>query len=76
MEYSAEVIELQARVADLQHSLERVREERDAARSTAALLEAELADREALLVGYESLTHDLQKQIDRLRLHIQQGVEL
>jgi chromosome segregation ATPase len=76
MDYSAEVIELQARVADLQHSLERVREERDAARSTAALLEAELADRESLLVGYESLTHDLQKQIDRLRLHIQQGVEL
>lgn len=76
MDYSAEVIELQARVADLQHSLERVREERDSARNTAALLEAELADREALLHGYEGLTHDLQKQIDRLRLHIQQGVEL
>lgn len=76
MDHTAELIELQARVADLQTSLERVREERDAARSTAALLEAELADREALLHGYEGLTNDLKKQIDRLRLHIQQGVEL
>jgi hypothetical protein len=76
MDHTAEIIELQARVADLQNSLDRVREERDAARSTAVLLENACAEKEAMIKEYEHLTHDLLARVDRLQLHIQQGVEL
>lgn len=76
MDHTAELIELQARVADLQTSLERVREERDAARSTAALLEDECAEKSIIIQEYDKDLRDLQVQVARLRLHIQQGVEL
>lgn len=59
----------QARCDELQVRNEILRDERDAARNTAALLEAELAD-------HDKVIHELSATIDRLRLHIQQGVEL
>ena len=59
----------QARCDELQVTCERLREERDSARNIAALLEAEFAKQMATVA-------DLHAQIDRLRIHIQQGVEL
>jgi len=53
-----------------------VREERDAARSTAALLEDECAEKSVIIQEYDKDFRDLQVQVARLRLHIQQGVEL
>ena len=65
----AEMIEWQVRAADLQNSVERLREERDAARSSIDLLMHESA-------SLEQKIHDQQSIIDRLRLHIAQGIEL
>lgn len=65
----AELIEWQARAADLQNSVERLREERDAARSSIDLLMHEIACLEQEIRKDQSI-------IDRLRLHIAQGVEL
>lgn len=59
----------QARCDELQVACERLREERDSARTTAALLEAEFAK-------HTETIRELTAHIDRLRLHIQQGVEL
>jgi len=59
----------QSRCDELQVRNEILRDERDKARSLAALLEAELAN-------YDKLIHELSATVDRLRLHIQQGVEL
>ncbi len=65
----AELIEWQARSNDLSTSLERVREERDAARSSCDLLMNEVARLEEEL-------RNASATIGRLRLHIAQGVEL
>lgn len=65
----AEVMEWQARTTDLETTNERLREERDSARATVHDLTTEVA-------RLEQVIHDLGQQVDRLRLHIQQGVEL
>jgi predicted nucleic acid-binding Zn-ribbon protein len=65
----AEIIELQIRVAELSSALEIVREERDNAVDAARSLHIELE-------MSKSQGKSLQAVIDRLRLHIQQGVEL
>ena len=66
---SQEIIELQTRVAELSVALERVTEQRDNALDAAESLHKEVdacRDRIKILGG----------QLDRLRIHIQQGVEL
>lgn len=66
---TAEIIELQTRVAELSVALERVTEQRDNALDTAQSLHKEL---ESTLTQLK----EGQSTVDRLRLHIQQGVEL
>ena len=66
---SQEIIELQTRVSELSVALERVTEQRDNALDAAESLHKELdacRDRIKILGG----------QLDRLRIHIQQGIEL
>ena len=66
---SQEIIELQTRVAELSVALERVTEQRDNALDAAESLHKEVdacRDRIKILGG----------QLDRLRIHIQQGIEL
>jgi hypothetical protein len=65
----AAMLEAQARIADLQNAAERLREERDAARSSVDLLMHECATLEERL-------REATATIDRLRLHLQQGVEI
>ena len=65
----AAMLEAQSRIADLQNAAERLREERDAARSSVDLL---LHENATLEEQVKSLT----VTIDRLRLHLAQGVEL
>lgn len=65
----AAITEAAARVADLQNALERMREERDAARSSVDLLLHENSELEAKLSSATAT-------IDRLRIHLQQGIEL
>ena len=59
----------QARCDELHTVTEILRDERDNARTTAMLLEEELAKQ-------TETVRELRAQVDRLRLHIQQGVEL
>ena len=66
---SQEIIELQTRVAELSVALERVTEQRDNAMDAAESLHQEL---EACRDRIKSLGG----QLDRLRIHIQQGIEL
>ena len=66
---SQEIIELQTRVSELMVALERVTEQRDNAVDSAESLHTELEacrERIKLLGG----------QLDRLRIHLQQGIEL
>ncbi len=66
---SQEIIELQTRVAELSVALERVTEQRDNALDAAESLHKEVdacRDRIKILGG----------QLDRLRIHFQQGIEL
>ncbi len=66
---SQEIIELQTRVAELSVALERVTEQRDNALDAAESLLKEVdacRDRIKILGG----------QLDRLRIHLQQGIEL
>jgi hypothetical protein len=65
----ATLIEYQARVADLSNSLERMREERDRARDTAALLEHALSEETRLHLNVRA-------ELDRLRRHYEAGSEL
>lgn len=65
----AAIQEAQARVADLMTANERLREEREAARATVDLLLHENA-------ALEQSLSDARARIDRLMLHLQQGVEL
>lgn len=67
--HRAEIIEMQVRLADLQNSNERLREERDAARASVDLL---LHENHALM----EMTKQLHGWLDRLRLALAQGVEL
>jgi uncharacterized coiled-coil DUF342 family protein len=66
---SQEIIELQARVAELSVALETITQQRDACRDAADSLHAELEISRRRLSEVSSV-------VDRLRLHIQQGVEL
>jgi chromosome segregation ATPase len=66
---SQEIVELQTRVAELSVALELVTEQRDNAVDAAQSLHTEL---EACRDQIKSLGG----QLDRLRVHIQQGVEL
>lgn len=65
----AAITEAAARIADLQNALERMREEREAARSSVDLLMHENAQLEAKLAAATAT-------VDRLRIHLQQGIEL
>lgn len=71
-----EIIEWQARTRDLEVANERLREERELARALAANLEAELANKEEQIKQLDQMVDALHAQVDRLRLHLQQGVEL
>ena len=66
---SQEIIELQTRVSELMVALERVTEQRDNAVDAAESLHEEL---EACRERIKSLGG----QLDRLRIHLQQGIEL
>lgn len=65
----AELIEWQSRCGDLQNSVERLREERDSARATVDLM---LHENHRL----EEALREANATISRLRIHIQQGIEL
>lgn len=71
-----EIIEWQERTRDLETSNERLREERESARALAIHLEAELANKEQQIAELTLMVHALHAQVDRLLLHLQQGVEL
>lgn len=63
------LMEAEARIIDLELSLETVREQRDKARASVDLLLHENARLEEQLIAARA-------RIDRLTLHIQQGIEL
>lgn len=65
----AAMLEAQTRIAELETVAERLRDERDRARASVDLLLHENAT-------LEEQTKTLTATIDRLRLHLQQGVEL
>ena len=66
---SQEIIELQTRVAELSVALETVTEQRNSNRDISDSIYIELESTKAKLVIANSV-------VDRLRLHIQQGIEL
>ena len=66
---SQEIIELQTRVSELMVAVERVTEQRDNAVDAAESLHQELEDTKFRL----SITS---AYVDRLRIHLQQGIEL
>jgi FtsZ-binding cell division protein ZapB len=66
---SQEIVELQTRVAELSAALERVTEQRDNAVDAAESLHRELE-------ACRDRIRSLGGQLDRLRLHIAQGIEL
>ena len=66
---SQEIIELQTRVSELMVAVERVTEQRDNAVDSAESLHKELEDTKFRL----SITS---AYVDRLRIHLQQGIEL
>ena len=66
---SQEIIELQTRVSELMVAVERVTEQRDNAVDSAESLHKELESTRAMLARSSA-------QIDRLRIHLQQGIEL
>jgi hypothetical protein len=68
-ELVAEAIEWQTRAGDLQNAVEKLREERDAARASCDLLLHEIFEA-------NSVNKEQAAIIDRLRLHIAQGIEL
>lgn len=68
-ETMAEMAEWQARTRDLETSLEQVRTERDSARASCDLQMHEI-------MRLEEENRQLLALVGRLRLHIQQGVEL
>lgn len=65
----AELIEAQARIADLSNSNERLREERDSARTSVDLLLHDAAEKDEIIKQHTAT-------IDRLRLALSQGSEL
>lgn len=64
-----EIVELQTRVSELSAALERVTEQRDNALDTAESMHAEM---EAMRLTMKTLG----ATVDRLRTHINQGLEL
>ena len=64
-----EIVELQIRVSELMVAVERVTEQRDNALDAAQSLHKELESTRILM-------QETGAQIDRLRLHLQQGIEL
>jgi predicted nucleic acid-binding Zn-ribbon protein len=65
----AEMLEAEARISDLSHALERMTEQRDSARASADLLLHEVASLEEALASATA-------RIDRLMIHLHQGIEL
>jgi hypothetical protein len=72
----AEIAEWQARCGDLSTSNEQLREERDAALTLAAEHKLKHSILWERVTELEQAIKNQQAIIDRLRLHIQQGVEL
>ena len=66
---SQEIVELQIRVSELMVAVERITEQRDNAVDAAESLHKELEDTKFRL----SITS---AYVDRLRIHLQQGIEL
>jgi len=66
---SQEIIELQTRVAELSVALEHMTEQRDNALDAAQSIHKELDDYKIRLASTNAY-------LDRLRLHLQQGIEL
>ena len=66
---SQEIVELQIRVSELMVAVERVTEQRDSNRDISDSIYIELESTKAKLAIANSV-------VDRLRLHIQQGIEL
>lgn len=66
---SQEIIELQSRIAELSVALETVTQQRDDCRDAADSLHSELEISRRRLSEVSGI-------VDRLRLHIQQGIEL
>ena len=66
---SQEIIELQTRVSELSVAVERVTEQRDHAVDAAQSMHKELDDCKFRLAATNAY-------LDRLRLHLQQGIEL
>lgn len=72
----AELIEWQARCADLSNSLERMREERDAARASVDLLWADLVKLEDLYQTMKESTRQALAENGYLKVKLQEGIEL
>ena len=66
---SQEIVELQIRVSELMVAVERITEQRDNAVDAAESLHKELE-------GCRDRIKSLGGQLDRLRIHLQQGIEL
>lgn len=72
----AELTEWQTRAAELQNAVERLTEQRDAARASVDLL---MHDNHDLQVQVNAMTdhyHKALATIERLRIYMQQGAEL
>jgi hypothetical protein len=72
----AELIEWQARCADLSNSLERMREERDAARASVDLLWGDLVKLEDLYQMMKESTRQALAENGYLKIKLQEGIEL
>lgn len=75
-ELRAELIEWQARCNDLSNSLERMREERDAARSSVDLLWGDLVKLEDLYQTMKESTRQALAENGYLKMRLQEGTEL
>lgn len=72
----AELIEWQARCSDLSNSLERMREERDAARASVDLLWGDLVKLEDLYQMMKESTRQALAENGYLKVKLQEGIEL
>lgn len=72
----AEMMEWQARCRDLETSKEQIREERDVARLQWQIEHEKSELYWGRIVELESALSKATTQIERLRLHLQQGIEL
>lgn len=72
----AEMLEWQARCRDFETSNERIREERDSLINTVVTLRQREDALVTRITELEQLSQKQQTLIDRLTIHVQQGVEL